>query len=153
MANETMTIPHVLSINVNLVKLIINVPNATTIKPITGENTNTVPDIIINAKILVKEVPSTTLLGLESKIKQWREVLDSVPTLPPGTAWERDDKIGKDVYRRKHPEEKFRTAKTFKHTVLVPPTDKHPAQIEKWQEDVNVGKYITESWSGMLTPT
>lgn len=110
-------------------------------------------DIIINDKVLVKDVASTTLLGLESRIKQWREVIDSIPTLPPGIAWKLDANIGKDVYRRIHPEEKFRTAKTFKHTVLVAATDKHPAQIEKWQEDINVGKYITESWSGMLTPS
>ena len=110
-------------------------------------------NIEVDGKIFASDVPSTTLLGLESKIKQWRDVIDSVPTLPPGITWEVDENIGKGVYRRKHPEQKFRTAKTFKHTILVAATDKHPAQLEKWQEDINVGKYITESWSGMLTPS
>ena len=59
-----------------------------------------------------------------------------------------------------HPEEKFRTAKTFQHKVLVPaqfPKEGEggqalPAQIEKWEETRNTGLYVKNVWSGMITP-
>jgi hypothetical protein len=38
------------------------------------------------------------------------------------------------------------------HKVLYEATDKHPAQIEKWEEQVAVGKYVTNVQCGMLSP-
>jgi hypothetical protein len=35
---------------------------------------------------------------------------------------------------------------------LYEATEQHPAQIEKWAEDVRIGTYTTKRWSGMLTP-
>ena len=40
----------------------------------------------------------------------------------------------------------------FKSQVLYKATVEHPAQIEKWEEQVPVGKYVKKVWSGMLTP-
>jgi hypothetical protein len=96
-------------------------------------------------------LPATFLLGMESRLKELRQVIDEIPTLQPGVKWVRDETIGKHVYRTEYPEEKFRTAKTFKHQVLYPATDKHPAQIEKWEETENTGKYILTRWSGMIS--
>ena len=46
-----------------------------------------------------------------------------------------------------------KTKKTTAFTVMVPATDKHPAQIEKWAEDVVVGIYTLEKTSGMISPS
>jgi hypothetical protein len=46
----------------------------------------------------------------------------------------------------------FRGEKTMKHKVLYDATDKHPAQIEKWTEDIPVAKIETVHRSTMLTP-
>jgi hypothetical protein len=108
-------------------------------------------DLVVNGVLLAKDVPATFLLGLESRLKIVRSVYQAIPTLPPGYKWERDEAQGKGVYRQSHPEEKFKTAKTFKHKILYEATDKHPAQIEKWEENENVGKYITEKWCGMIS--
>lgn len=108
-------------------------------------------DIMINGWLLAKDVPVTFLLGLENKLKAVREVYKNMPTLPNGISWLPDNMKGLNVWRMEHPEEKFKTAKTFKHKVLYEATDKHPAQIERWEENENVGKYITEKWSGLIT--
>lgn len=109
-------------------------------------------DITIDGTVLAAGIPATTLLGLEATLRQIKALAMDLPTLPPGVEWKKDPATGKDVYRRVHPAITFKTRKTFRHKVLVEATKEHPAQIEKWSEDENVGKYVTEQWSGMLTP-
>jgi hypothetical protein len=106
-------------------------------------------DIIVDGEVLVKDVPATALLGFETKLKDFRRVLEAIPTLQPGVAWEKDetkDPSG-NVFITKHPIEKNRTVKDFAHRVLVSATEHHPAQIEKWEELKVVGKYVTTNWS------
>jgi len=109
-------------------------------------------DLVVDGVTLASDVPATFLLGLENKLKTIRSVYDVIPTLPPGVKWEPDESKGAHVYRRVHPEEKFKTARTFRHKVLYEATKEHPAQIEKWEETENVGKYIENQWCGMLSP-
>ena len=108
-------------------------------------------NIEIDGKTIAEDVPATFLLGLESKIVQWRKVLDQVPTLAPGVSWRKDPDKGEHVYLAEHQETSFRTKKTVQHKILSEATDHHPAQIERWNEDTNVGKYITTRWCGMLS--
>ena len=117
------------------------------------ESTNQIAraDLVVDGKVIAKDIPATFLLGLETKLKNIRETYRTVPTLPPGLKWERDETKGKHVYSMVHPEEKFKTARTFRHKVLYEATKEHPAQIEKWEETENVGKYVTQRWAGMLT--
>lgn len=110
-------------------------------------------DVVLGGKVLLKDVPATTLLMLEGKVKKWQEVFVQIPTLAPGRKWEKDPDFRKEgVYRDAMPEETFRTQRTTKHKVLVEPTEHHPAQIDKWQEDERIGKFIKTTWSGMLSP-
>lgn len=104
-------------------------------------------DIIVEGKFLKTGVPIGYLLGLEQKIKDWRRVLKAIPTLQPGIKWNEDEKSGKGVWETK-PEPTFRTRKEVRFKVLIQATDKHPAQVEKWHEQVNVGKFHTTVWSG-----
>ena len=108
--------------------------------------------IVINGSALTDELPATTLLMLESRIKKWTEILLAIPTLSPGRRWEEDPSKGKGVFTDAQPENKFRTKKVIQHKVLVEPTEHHPAQVEKWTEDVRIGKVIESTWSGMMSP-
>ena len=105
-----------------------------------------------SAGVLVTDIPATTLLGLEATMRQIKVLVLEVPTLPPGIEWAPAPEMGKNVYKRVHPAVTFKTHKTFRSKILVEPTKEHPAQIEKWSEDENIGKFITDAWSGMLTP-
>lgn len=118
------------------------------------EKTNQIAqaNIVIEGKIIAEKVPATYLLGLEKKIVKVREMYAKIPTLQPGLKWEKDKNEGEDIYTSSHNDEKIKTKKTFVHKVLYQATKEHPAQIKEWEEAVNVGKYITQSWSSMLSP-
>jgi hypothetical protein len=110
-------------------------------------------DIILpDGTTLLSDMPATFLLGLENKLRKLRDVYDALPTLQQGVKWEEQAGLGKGVYQAVNPDKKVKTAKQFKHQVLYEATDKHPAQIEKWEEQVPVGEYITTVVSGMITP-
>lgn len=121
-------------------------------------NQHAVADLVVtddygNETILATRLPATFLLGLETKLKVIRDVLQAIPTLPPGFTWSFDAQQAlPGVWRRNEPEVRFKTEKAVKHQVLVPATDKFPAQIEKWNEDVPVGKIITIHCCGMMSP-
>jgi len=109
-------------------------------------------DIVIGETVLAKDMPTTFLLGLETKLKSIRALYASIPTLPSGIGWDKDTALGEDIFRARNPEKKYRTAKTFKHKVLYEATDHHPAQIERWEENENIGMYITDKWTGLISP-
>ena len=109
-------------------------------------------DLEVDGKVILSGVPATVLLGLESKLRAVKEVLDLLPTLAPGISWVKDATRGPNIYKRERDEESFRTRKEPKSKTLYDATKEHPAQIEKWTEMINIGKYITTHWSGMLSP-
>ena len=96
-------------------------------------------------------LPATFLLGLENKLKTIRKIFEEMPTLPPGSNWQPDEQRGKHIFKLEPPDKKFRTAKTFEHKILVAPTEKHPAQIERWEEMKNIGTFVTNRWNGMVS--
>jgi len=108
--------------------------------------------IVIDGNPITEDLPVTFLLGLENKLKAIRKVISQAPVLDPGVAWDADPDTGENVRKRRHPAVRSKTKKTVNHKILVQPTDHHPAQIEKWNEDVPVGKYTKNEWTGMLTP-
>lgn len=114
-------------------------------------NCNTKADVIVDGEVLLKDIAATTLLSLENKLKAVRQIFEEIPTLQPGVAWEKDSSIGKYIYKDTNAEVRAKTKKTFDFKVLVPATDKHPAQIEKWDINVDVGYFTKIRWSGMLS--
>jgi len=114
-------------------------------------NTTAKAVIEIDGKPLIDTpLPATLLLALEGRLKQVREVYNAIPTLDPGEQWNYDDKTR--TYESA-PAKSFRTKKVMKNHVKAPATDKHPAQVEVYTEDVQVGFWTTKKWSGALTPS
>ncbi len=109
-------------------------------------------DIIIDGTTIAKDIPATFLLGLEAKLKAVRKIYEVIPTLQPGIKWE-EDSTKDNVYKQAHPEETFKTARVPKSTVAYEATEHHPAQIDRWEETIDTGKWVKENWSGMITPT
>lgn len=108
-------------------------------------------DIVIDGVVLLSDVPGTWLLGMEKRLDEWRKAFLTIPTLPPGEKWTVDLTRGANVFT--HEIKKVpRTRKTVRHKVLYEATKEHPAQIEKWNEDVPIGAWEQEDWSGMMTP-
>jgi hypothetical protein len=108
--------------------------------------------IMLNGIPIGPELPATTLLALESKLKRYIELLLAIPTLPPARKWELDPSKGEHIYLDAAPESRGRTKKVPMHKELSPATKEHPAQIEKWMEEIQIGRYVETRWSGMITP-
>ena len=114
-------------------------------------NTTASAVIEIGGKPLIDApLPATLLLALEGRLKQVREAYNTIPTLDPGKQWNWDDKTR--TYEAAT-EKSFRTKKVMKNHVKAEATDKHPAQVEVYTEDVQVGSWTTRQWSGALTPS
>lgn len=96
-----------------------------------------------------KPLPATLLLALEGRLRQIREAYNAIPTLEPGERWIWDAQTRSYAA---DPKESFKTKKVRKNHVKAEATDKHPAQVEVYHEDVIVGIWTTKKWSGALTP-
>jgi len=126
------------------------------------ESTNQVAraDVVIEGKEIASNLPATFLLGMESRLRELREVYVTIPTLDQGTKWEKDEDTGEGVWIAAHTVDSLKTKKNFKSEVLVeakfPPEgyrgDSLPAQIKTWEEQEPVGKYVEIIRSGMITP-
>lgn len=115
-------------------------------------NQNATADLVIAGTVIAKDVPATFLLGMETKLKKLRKVYEAIPTLNPGTKFIKDEVAGKGIYKQESPVVGMKTEKTVNHKILYEATDHHPAQIEKWNEDVPIGRIETSHTSGMLSP-
>ena len=113
-------------------------------------NQQAVADLVVGDEVLAKSLPATLLLGLESRLKKIRDVYDAIPTLPPGTKWERDETRGPNIWHTYKPED-FKTQKKIVPQILYDATPEHPAQVDKISVTENVGMYSEEIWCGALT--
>lgn len=110
-------------------------------------------DVMIDGKVLIANVPATTLLGMEKKINELRNLYNAIPTLPPGINWINDETHEKKgVFRNSNDLETFKTMKDVEFRTIAEPTKEHPAQVAQVNITKNIGKFITTKWSGMLTP-
>ncbi len=115
-------------------------------------NRGAVADLSVDGTLIAKDVPGTVLLGMETKLAEFRAVLEHIPTLQPGIDWQEDDTRKGGVYVSGSPQTTFRTKNMMKPVELSPSTKEHPAQVKAIEEAVPVAKIITTIRSGMLTP-
>lgn len=109
-------------------------------------------DLIVDGVTIGTGLPATFLLGMESRLRQLREVYAKIPTLSPGIKWVEDPSQGENIYITEKPAEKLKTETTLEPVVLYEATKEHPAQVKEVSKTNNVGKYISTTWSGMMSP-
>lgn len=113
-------------------------------------NTIAKADVVIDGKVIAREVPATHLLFLEKQMKDIITFIESMPTLDLDESWEFDGNTG--LYRGKE-KVTIRTQKERKTHILSEATDKHPAQVEVYNDDVPHGTWKTIKYSGAIKPT
>jgi hypothetical protein len=115
----------------------------------TKDNTNrfAVSDIVVDGVTLATDVPVTTLLFLEKQLTDLTTFISKLPTLDPSDEWVWSDD---SLCYTSAPVQTVRTTKVPRNHVLAQATDKHPAQVQVWQEDVPVGTWTTVKRSGAL---
>ena len=114
-------------------------------------------DLVVGGEVIAKDLPAAFFLGMEKELKALRKVYEQIPTLQPGVKWEKDTTLSaqdnsKGVYRNANPGKKLKTKQTVEHKIMVPQDQYHPAQVEKWTEQLPVGEFTEEVYSGMITP-
>ena len=113
-------------------------------------NMEAVAAVIIGETHLTPYLPATHLLWLEKQITDLRTVIQAVPTLDPAQVWSWDSQQGlwaTDELKTNRPR------KVYRNHVKAPATDKHPAQVEVYTEDVTVGTWVTRKLSGAMPAT
>jgi hypothetical protein len=109
-------------------------------------NTTAKADIVIDGKVVLKDVPVTTLMYLKSQAIDLHTFFARLPTPDPGLDWAPDPNQG--CLRSVNDAQVVRTKKMNKVVVLHAPTDKHPAQTQMVTEDTPIGAYLTTKFSG-----
>ncbi|WP_449061438.1 DUF7873 family protein [Planomonospora algeriensis] len=104
-------------------------------------------DVRIDDAVLLAQVPVTYLLFLEKQLTDLHTLIAKLPTLDPSETWALDENT--DTWRTE-PVKTTRTKKVPRNHVLAEATDKHPAQVQVYNEDVVVGYWTKVSFSGAL---
>lgn len=115
----------------------------------TKELTNTVAkaDVVIDGVRILRDVPGTVLLALERELVNVDTYVSKLPTLDMAEEWHFDET--KNAYATE-PTQTTKGKKVPRNHVLAAATDKHPAQVQVWHEDVVVGTWTQIRYSGAL---
>lgn len=116
-----------------------------------GANTAARTDLVVDDGITIaKDVPVTYLIQLEKELTRFKLFLTKLPLLDPAENWHADSASGVYVTDEK---QTHRTNKVPKAFVAYQATDKHPAQVQVFHEDVIVGYWTTKKFSGRIPAT
>ena len=114
-------------------------------------NCSAMANVVVDGKVLLKDVPATYLLFLEKKLVDMKTLVSKAPVLDPANNWSEDATQSAGVWAS----DEVKTTKTKKiprNHVKAPATDRHPAQVDVYYEDVIVGDWTTKKFSGAITP-
>ena len=104
-------------------------------------------NVVVNGTVLLKDVPITYLLFLEKQLVDLHTFIKKLPTLDASETWVFD--AGADCWATEATQT-LRTKKIPRNHVKAEATEKHPAQVEVYYEDVTVGFWRTVKFSGAL---
>jgi len=110
-------------------------------------NTEARADVVVDGETLIEDAPATYLLWLEKKLVDLHTFVKKLPTLDPAETWTYDPNSGAF---RTDTLQSTRTKKVPRNHVKAEATDKHPAQVDVYYEDVIVGDWKTVKFSGAL---
>lgn len=115
-------------------------------------NTVARADVVIDGKVLVGNLPATHLLWIEKQLVDMRTLIQKMPVLDPSEEWSPSPESGIGIFVSA-PVQTVSSAKVMKTHVAYAATDKHPAQVVNYNEDVPVGTWTTRKFSGMVPGT
>lgn len=110
-------------------------------------NCNAKADIIVDGNVLLSQVPATYLLFLEKQLVDIHTFVKKLPVLDAAESWMFD--ASADCWATE-PIQTTKTKKIPRNHVKAEATEKHPAQVEVYHEDVIVGTWRTVKFSGAL---
>ncbi len=104
-------------------------------------------DVALDGRTLLTDVPVTYLLFLEKQLTDLHTFVRKLPVLDAAESWSFNDSA--DSWSTE-PIRTIRTRKVPRNHVKAEATEKHPAQVEVYYEDIPVGYWTTVKFSGAL---
>ncbi|MFC0597017.1 hypothetical protein [Streptomyces palmae] len=104
-------------------------------------------DVTVEGRTLLREAPVSYLLFLEKQLSELGAFLRRLPILDAAESWTLDPST--DAWKT-DPVRTVRTKKVPRNHVKAEATDKHPAQVDVYYEDIPVGYWTTVKFSGAL---
>lgn len=104
-------------------------------------------DIVADGKLVLADVPVTTLLFLEKQLNDIETFISKLPTPDPSEEWEYDPNIDGLKSRAAV---SVKTKKVPRNHVKAEATDKFPAQVEVYTEDIVVGNWTQVFHTGRI---
>jgi len=104
-------------------------------------------DVVVDDEVLVSGVPVTYLLFLEKQLTELHAFVRKLPVLDNAESWVFNDSA--DCWSTE-PVRTVRTKKVPFNHVKAEATEKHPAQVDVYFEDVAIGYWTTAKFSGAL---
>ncbi len=104
-------------------------------------------DVRVDGEVLLAGVPATYLLFLEKQLNDLHTFVAKLPVLDSSESWDFDE--ASDCWATE-PVQTTKTKKIPRNHVKAEATEKHPAQVEVYYEDVVVGHWRTVKFSGAL---
>jgi hypothetical protein len=104
-------------------------------------------DVVVDGKTLLSSVPATYLLFLEKQLVDLHTFIKKLPILDASETWTFD--ASADCWATE-PVQTVKTKKVPRNHVKAEATEKHPAQVEVYYEDITIGLWRTVKFSGAL---
>jgi hypothetical protein len=104
-------------------------------------------DVVVDGTAVVRDVPVSYLLFLEKQLSDLSTFVKKLPILDAAETWTHDPST--DTWKTE-PVRTLRTKKVPRNHVKAEATEKHPAQVEVYHEDVAIGTWTTTKFSGAL---
>jgi hypothetical protein len=110
-------------------------------------NCTAVADVVVGDETVVAAAPVSFLIFLEKQLVDLHTIVARLPVLDPAERWHWD---GNATAWATETTTTVRTKKELRNHVVAPATDKHPAQVQTYPEDVPVGYWDVIKFSGAL---
>jgi hypothetical protein len=104
-------------------------------------------NVVVGDTVLIEQAPTSFLLFLEKQLTELHEFVSKLPVLDPAEEWHWDDNA--DAWASATTTTS-RTKKEWRTHMLAPATDRHPAQVKEYTEDVTVGYWDLIKFSGAI---
>jgi hypothetical protein len=104
-------------------------------------------DVVVDGKVLLEKVPASYLIFLEKQLVDIHTFVKKLPVLDSSEDWKFDPSA--DCWATEATQT-VKTKKVPRNHVKAEATEKHPAQVEVYYEDVIVGYWRTVKFSGAL---
>ncbi|MFD4689579.1 hypothetical protein [Streptomyces sp. NPDC056452] len=104
-------------------------------------------DVTVDGRTIVREVPVSYLLFLEKQLTDLHTFVKKLPVLDASESWSLDPSTD---WWKTDPVRTIRTKKVPRNHVKAEATEKHPAQVDVYYEDVPIGYWTTVKFSGSL---